>query len=251
MATGAGSSGVAALTQMADGSLKGNSDNEQRGQDDVNNIEAVLWDFGGVITSSPFDAFNRYEAEHGLPHDFMRRVNSVNPDTNAWARLERSELSAEAFDEAFAAESEALGHRVPGADVLALLSGCVRPRVVDALKACKASFKVGCITNNAPTGKGAGMSRNEEQAAQVADILKLFDHVLESSKAGVRKPDPRIYEMMCEALGVAPQACVYVDDLGINLKPARAMGMTTIKVTDEATFLKDLAAATGLDFNAA
>lgn len=211
-------------------------------------IEAVLWDFGGVITSSPFDAFNHYEAERGLPKDFVRGVNAVNPDTNAWARLERSELSAEEFDAAFAAEAEALGHRVPGADILAILSGDVRPRVVDALKACKAQFKVGCITNNAPTGKGAGMARSEENAAQVAEILTLFDHVLESSKAGVRKPDPRIYEMMCEALNVAPSACVYVDDLGINLKPARAMGMTTIKVRDEETFLKDLASATGLSF---
>lgn len=216
----------------------------------MSSIEAVLWDFGGVITSSPFDAFNRYEAERGLPKDFVRGVNAINPDANAWARLERSELNAEAFDEAFAAESEALGHRVPGADILAILSGDVRPRVVDALKACKAKFKVGCITNNAPTGKGAGMARSEEKARQVAEILTLFDHVLESSKAGVRKPDPRIYEMMCEALQVEPSACVYVDDLGINLKPARAMGMTTIKVVDEASFLKDLSKATGLSFSA-
>lgn len=211
-------------------------------------IQAVLWDFGGVITSSPFDAFNRLEAERGLPTDFVRRVNSVNPDTNAWARLERSELTAEAFDEAFAAEAEALGHRVAGKDILAVLAGDVRPRVVAALKACKAKFKVGCITNNAPTGKGAGMARSEAKAAQVEEILSLFDHVLESSKAGVRKPDPRIYHMMCDALAVEPAACVYLDDLGINLKPARAMGMTTIKVTGEAQLLGDLARATGLDF---
>ncbi len=211
-------------------------------------IQAVLWDFGGVITSSPFDAFNRLEAERGLPTDFVRRVNSVNPDTNAWARLERSELTAEAFDEAFAAEAEALGHRVAGKDILAVLAGDVRPRVVAALKACKAKFKVGCITNNAPTGKGAGMARSEAKAAQVEEILSLFDHVLESSKAGVRKPDPRIYHMMCDALAVEPAACVYLDDLGINLKPARAMGMTTIKVTGEAQLLGDLSRATGLDF---
>ncbi len=211
-------------------------------------VEAVLWDFGGVITSSPFDAFNRLEAERGLPKDFVRRVNTVNPDDNAWARLERSELSAEEFDEAFAAEAEALGHRIAGRDILAVLSGDVRPRVVSALKACKARFKVGCITNNAPTGKGAGMASSEDKARQVAEILTLFDHVLESSKAGVRKPDPRIYQMMCEALDVEPSACVYVDDLGINLKPARAMGMTTIKVSDEASFLAELSQATGLVF---
>jgi putative hydrolase of the HAD superfamily len=211
-------------------------------------VQAVIWDFGGVFTSSPFEAFNRYEAERGLPHDLVRKINTVNPDTNAWARLERSELSAEAFDLAFAEEALAHGFAVPGRDILAILSGSLRPRVVEALKACKTRWKVGCITNNAPTGKGAGMAATSEKAQQVAEVLALFDHLIESSKAGVRKPDPRIYAMMCEALAVAPEACIYLDDLGINLKPARAMGMTTIKVTSEQQLLDDLAAATGLSF---
>lgn len=215
----------------------------------MSTIEAVIWDFGGVFTTSPFDAFNRYERERGLPVDFVRQVNSVNPDTNAWARLERSEIDAATFDAAFAEEARALGHDVPGRDILALLSGDVRPKVADALKACKAAgLKVGCITNNAPTGKGAGMASSSEKAKAIADIFAQFEHVIESSKAGVRKPDPRIYEMMCEALKVDPKACVYLDDLGINLKPARAMGMTTIKVTGEAQLLADLSAATGLSF---
>jgi putative hydrolase of the HAD superfamily len=211
-------------------------------------VQAVIWDFGGVFTSSPFEAFNRYEAEQGLPHDLVRRINTINPDTNAWARLERSELSAEAFDAAFEAEAKALGYAVPGRDILAILSGALRPRVVAAFTACKARWKVGCITNNAPTGQGAGMASTAEKAQRVAEVLALFDHVIESSKAGVRKPDPRIYEMMCDVLGVPPQACIYLDDLGINLKPARAMGMTTIKVTSEQQLLDDLAAETGLSF---
>lgn len=208
-------------------------------------IQAVIWDFGGVITSSPFEAFNRYEAERGLPVDFIRGVNAVNGDTNAWARLERSEVTADEFDALFLAESQARGHDVPGKDVLGLLSGHVRPAVVEALKACKAHCKVGCITNNAPVGKGAGMSKDEGKAAQVAEVLALFDHVIESSKLGIRKPDPRIYALMCEALDVDPKACVYIDDLGINLKPARAMGMATIKAVSEAQILADLAEATG------
>lgn len=208
-------------------------------------LQAVIWDFGGVITTSPFEAFNRFEAEQGLPKDFIRSVNARNGDTNAWALLERSEVSAEAFDTLFAEEARALGHDVPGKAVLSLLSGNVRPRVVDALKACKARAKVGCITNNAPVGKGAGMSDDEQKAADVARILGLFDHVIESSKIGIRKPDPRIYALMCEALEVDPSRCIYLDDLGINLKPARAMGMTTIKVTSEDQLLKDLAEATG------
>jgi putative hydrolase of the HAD superfamily len=211
-------------------------------------VKAVIWDFGGVFTSSPFEAFNRYEAERGLPHDIVRRINTVNPDTNAWARLERSELSAEEFDRVFDEEARALGHSIPGRDILAILSGSLRPKVVAAFKACKARFKVGCITNNAPTGKGPSMTADEAKARQIAEVFALFDHVIESSKAGVRKPDPRIYAMMCEALGVEPKTCVYLDDLGINLKPAREMGMATIKATSEAQLLADLSAAVGLRF---
>ena len=211
-------------------------------------VKAVLWDFGGVFTTSPFDAFNRYERERGLPADIIRRINSVNPDTNAWARIERSEVDAATFDRLFADEAKALGHTIPGKDVLGLLSGDLRPRVVNAFKACKARFKVGCITNNAPTGKGAGMSSSGEKAQQIAEVFALFDHVIESSKAGVRKPDPRIYQMMCEALGVQPSQCVYLDDLGINLKPARDMGMATIKVVSEDQLLADLSKAVALTF---
>lgn len=212
------------------------------------NVQAVIWDFGGVFTTSPFDAFNRYERERGLPNDIIRQINSVNPNTNAWAQIERSEIDAAMFDRLFEDEAKLLGHMILGRDVLALLSGDLRPRVVAAFKACKARFKVGCITNNAPTGKGAGMSSSPEKAQQIAEVFSLFDHVIESSKAGVRKPDPRIYLMMCEAIGVKPEACVYLDDLGINLKPARELGMTTIKVTSEQQLLDDLSKAVGIAF---
>jgi len=212
-------------------------------------VAAVLWDFGGVFTTSPFDAFSRYERERGLPNDIIRTINSKNPDTNAWARIERAEIDAAMFDRLFEDEAKLLGHMIPGRDVLALLSGDLRPRVVAAFRACKAKFKVGCITNNnAVTGKGAGMSETTEKERQIAEVFVLFDHVIESSKAGVRKPDPRIYRMMCEALGVEPSRCVYLDDLGINLKPAREMGMTTIKVVNEDQLLADLSKATGLSF---
>lgn len=213
-------------------------------------IHAVIWDFGGVLTSSPFEAFNRYEKERGLPENFIRGVNAVNGDSNAWAKLERSEVSGEEFDALFREESKARGHEVPGKDILALLSGQLRPRVVDALKACKTRAKVGCITNNAPIGKGASMTDSDERAAEISKVFELFDEVIESSKLGIRKPDPRIYALMCEALDVDPAHCVYLDDLGINLKPARAMGMTTIKVLNEEQLLSDLAEATGWMVNA-
>lgn len=210
-------------------------------------LQAVIWDFGGVLTSSPFEAFTRYEVEKGLPKDFVRSVNARNIHENAWAKLERSEVNADEFDQLFREESAALGHEVPGRDILGLLSGDIRPAVVDALKICKTKVKVGCITNNAPVGKGAGMSSDANKAQKVSEIMTLFDHVIESSKLGIRKPDPRIYALMCEALDVDPARSVYLDDLGINLKPARAMGMHTIKVLNEAQLLQDLRAATNFE----
>jgi len=200
-------------------------------------IQAVLWDFGGVILSSPFEAFNTYEAQKGLPTDLIRRVNSTNPHTNAWALLERNDISPHEFDQLFATESEALGHRVPGADVLALLSGEVRPRMVQALDTVKAAgFKIACLTNNVVSTEEPATERQ----AQVRTIMHTFDHVVESSKVGCRKPEPRFYEIACELLNVSPNECVFLDDLGINLKPAAAMGMRTIKVVNPDDALAEL-----------
>jgi putative hydrolase of the HAD superfamily len=213
-------------------------------------IEAVIWDFGGVFTSSPFEAFNRYEAERGLPKDLIRRVNATNHHDNAWALFERNEVDADRFDQLFFEESTALGHPVRGRDVLPLLSGAVRPRMVAALKACKQHFKVGCITNNVVSMHSPGQDEIQRAAGAMGQIMPLFDAIIESSKAGVRKPDPKIYLMMCELLAVQPQACVYLDDLGINCKPAAALGMTAIKVVDVDQTLADLARATGLTFDA-
>lgn len=212
-------------------------------------VEAVIWDFGGVFTTSPFEAFARYEQEKGLPKDLLRKVNSTNPDANAWALFERNEIDAAGFDARFLEESTALGHPVPGRDVLPLLSGQVRPRMVAALKTCKQHFKVGCITNNMVTHHSPGADEPQRAAGAMGQILPLFDAVIESSKAGVRKPDPRIYLIMCELLGVKPEDCVYLDDLGINCKPAAQLGMRAIKVVDVDQTLAELSAATGLIFD--
>ena len=206
-------------------------------------IEAVIWDFGGVLTTSPFEAFARFEAERGLPADIIRRTNAANHWENAWARFERAELDLEAFDVLFAEESLALGAEVRGRDVLPLLSGDLRPEMVESLRRVKARFKTGCITNNLPAnaiGSAGGRS------LYIAEVMALFDTVIESARIGLRKPDPRIYRMMVQALGVDPAACVYLDDLGVNLKPAREMGMTTIKVVDAAQAIAELEAATGM-----
>jgi putative hydrolase of the HAD superfamily len=205
--------------------------------------ETVIFDFGGVITSSPFEAFNRLEAEKGVPKDSVRQINTANPDDNAWARFERAEIDAAGFDEAFAAEARAIGIELRGADVLARLAGDVRPRMVETLDRLKAEgIRISCITNNVPAGKGACMAMDDKKAAAVKDIMLRFDHIIESSKAGIRKPDPRIYQMMCEALNVEPAGCIYLDDLGINCKPAAALGMAAIKVSSEQQALDDLGA---------
>jgi putative hydrolase of the HAD superfamily len=206
-------------------------------------IKAVIWDFGGVLTTSPFEAFARFEAERGLPADIIRRTNAANHWENAWAKFERAEVDIEAFDQLFAAESAGLGAEVRGRDVLPLLSGELRPEMVKALRRVKGRFKTGCITNNLPAnaiGSASGRS------LYIAEVMALFDYVIESAKIGLRKPDPRIYRMMVEALGVDPTACVYLDDLGVNLKPARDMGMTTIKVIDAGQAIAELEAATGM-----
>jgi putative hydrolase of the HAD superfamily len=211
-------------------------------------FEAVIFDFGGVITASPFEAFNRLEATRGLPHDFIRHVNATNPDSNAWALFERAEIDAARFDALFAAEANGLGHALDGASVLAVLAGAVRPAMVTALdQLARAGYRLGCITNNVPTGHGAGMARSSDHRDAMEAIFARFEHVIESSKAGVRKPDPRIYAMMCDHLGLAPAACIYLDDLGINCKPAAAMGMRAIKVTSGEQALADLSGALGLE----
>jgi putative hydrolase of the HAD superfamily len=206
-------------------------------------IEAVIWDFGGVLTSSPFEAFARFEAERGLPADIIRRTNAANHLENAWARFERGEVDIETFDELFATESLALGAEVRGRDVLPLLAGDLRPEMVEALRRTGSRLKTGCITNNLPAnaiGSAGG------RTLYIAEVMALFDHVIESAKIGLRKPDPRIYRMMVEALGVDARRCVYLDDLGVNLKPAREMGMTTIKVVSASQAIAELEAATGL-----
>src|SRR5438270_4803588 len=194
-------------------------------------IEAVIWDFGGVFTTSPFEAFARFESERGLPAGIIRRTNSANHLENAWAKFERAEVDIETFDKLFAEESKALGAEVRGKDVPPLLQGDLRPEMVEALKRIKAQCKTGCITNNLPANAMGNMTG---RSLYVAEVMVLFDHVIESAKIGLRKPDPRIYQLMVEALKVDPKNCVYLDDLGVNLKPAREMGMTTIKVTSGA-----------------
>jgi putative hydrolase of the HAD superfamily len=192
-----------------------------------------MFDFGGVISSSPFEEFGRLETEHGLPPGFIRSVNATNPHDNAWARLERGELGVEAFGPEWAKEARVRGHEIDGRLVLERLGGAIRPQMVAAIKTCRTTYRTACLTNNFAVAESA-------VSAEVAAVFALFDAVLESRVLGVRKPDPRFYELACARVGVKPEEAVFLDDLGINLKPARALGMHTIKVTDPDQALREL-----------
>ena len=208
-------------------------------------VRAVVLDLGGVLTDSPLDAFAAYEAEASLPAGLIRRLNSTDPDTNAWARFERGELDVAGFRTAFEAEAAAAGHPLDAGRVLAALAGAVRPAMVEAVRRLRAAgFPLALLSNNvAPM----------ERTGPLGELLALFDAVVESSVEGVRKPEPEIYtralRRLSDAVGrpVAAVDCAYLDDLGINLKPARARGFTTIKVTDPAAALAELSAITGLE----
>ena len=192
------------------------------------NYKAIIWDFGGVITSSPFEAFKKFELSNNLPKDIIRTINSENPDDNAWAKFERNDINLNEFDNLFSIEAYKKGFKISGKQVVKLLTGEIRKQMVDFLFLLKKDYKLGCITNNIQNSKNEKVNHLNE----AGQVMKIFDHIIESSKVGLRKPDPRIYYMSCDALGVEPEECIYLDDLGINLKPAREIGMTTIKVID-------------------
>ena len=186
--------------------------------------KAIIWDFGGVITSSPFEAFNKFEEANGLPKDIIRTINSENSDMNAWAQFESNSITIDQFDDLFLKEAKAKGFDIKGRDIIKLLKGSIRENMVSFLRELKSNFKLGCITNNVKP------SSEENTDNETKEVMSIFDHVIESSIVGIRKPNPEIYMMSCDALNVSPDQCIYLDDLGINLKPARELGMTTIKV---------------------
>lgn len=204
-------------------------------------VQAVLFDFGGVISSSPFEAFARYEEAHGIPVGTIRSINSDNPDSNAWAKFERSEVDQAGFAELFEAEAAKRNIEINAIDIFGLLEGEIRPEMLTAIERCRANLKVACLTNN--------VTPQADIVGPAADVLAMFEVVVESSVVGIRKPEPRFYEIACEMLDVSPNECVFLDDLGINLKPARAMGMQTIKVIDPERAIAELETIVGFDLS--
>ncbi|SOE00490.1 HAD-IA family hydrolase [Blastococcus haudaquaticus] len=212
-------------------------------------VSAVVFDLGGVLTESPITAFTAYEEEAGLPAGLIVRLNSTDPDTNAWARFERNELDVAGFSAAFEAEALAAGHRVDAARVLGALRGELRPAMVAAVRRLReAGLPLALLSNNvAPM----------ERTGPLGDLLGLFDVIVESSVEGVRKPEPEIYRRalarLSDAVGRPIEAtdCAYLDDLGINLKPARALGFSTVKVVDPAVALAELSELVGFPLDGA
>ncbi len=211
---------------------------------------AVIFDFGGVFTTSPVENFAVYECRYGLPDRFIGGVIKARLHDGAFARFERGEIDMAEFDGLFAEETRAAGFEIRGRDFAQLLDVALIPEMIAALGAVKrAGYKTGCITNNFPSIGSDRSPRRADRSAGLGSIFKDFDHLLESSKVGVRKPEPRIYEMMLEALSLPARACVFLDDLGVNLKPPQAMGMATIKVPfgDVAPAIRELSALLDLE----
>ena len=214
-----------------------------------NRFSSIFWDFGGVITSSPFEAFNLFEKENNVPLDFIRKVNSTNPFNNAWAQLEESKISLKEFDLLFAKESKQLGREILGREVLSLLQGTIRPRIVAAIKKFKElGFLQACLTNNFDSGD-RDISALDDKNDERLKIMDLFDFVIESKEVGVRKPSDEFYELALTITKAIPEKTIFLDDLGINLKPAKLLKISTIKVVSEQQALDDLSDLTGIYFN--
>jgi putative hydrolase of the HAD superfamily len=206
-------------------------------------VRAVLFDYGGVLAEGPFEAFALYERNRGLPEGFIRTLNSTNHHDNAWARFERSELGFDEFCDAFEAEARDSGGSLDTRELFATISGSLRPEMVEAVRRCSVHFKTGLLTNNFVSAQiGSSVAEDRRDG-----LIALFDVVVESSRTGIRKPDPRFYLLACEQLDIRPEEAVFLDDLGINLKPARELGMITIKVEDPSQALDDLETVTGIE----
>jgi putative hydrolase of the HAD superfamily len=209
----------------------------------------VIFDLGGVVFPSPIDAMREFERAHDLPHRFLSEVVLSDPADGAWSRLERGELTIPEFCTAFELECLAAGRAIDAAAfMLAISSGSrARPEMTTAIRAIRAQgLKTGALTNNWPGAGDDGRDGTDGGGNAIRDATsELFDTVVESAVVGLRKPDPKIYLLACERLGVEPVESVFLDDLGTNLKAARALGMTTIKVGDPAVALDELAQVLG------
>jgi putative hydrolase of the HAD superfamily len=204
-------------------------------------FRAVIFDLGGVVFDSPLHAIARFEQEFGIPPGHVNRVVVATGEAGAWSRLERGELAVAGFAPLFERECAEAGHPIDALAMMARIGEATAPRpaMLAALRALRArGFALAALTNNWESESG--------RSGDHAELRALFDAFVESAVVGVRKPDPRIYELACEALGVAPAEAVFLDDIGRNLKAARVLGMATIKVDSPGPALAELERVLGL-----
>lgn len=198
-------------------------------------FSAVIFDFGGVISSSPLLGMRSYCEREGVPMDALRALFATHD--GAWSKFEMNSITQDEFVAAFEEEARAQGYTLNGRDFLtAFFAGmAMRPEMIAVVRHLRGRYKLGCITNNV---------RVVEQRNVLLD--ELFDVLVESSKVGVRKPDPRIYQIACDLLGVTPEQSIFLDDFGVNLKAARELGMATIKVDETTSAIDELEALLGI-----
>jgi putative hydrolase of the HAD superfamily len=208
-------------------------------------IAAVIFDLGGVVFPSPFEAFDEYDHGNGLPKGTLRALIRRSSEEGAWAALERGELSMDEFVAALEAEADGAGFRLDARKMMALLGTHLgpRPEMATAIERIREhGLKTAALTNN-------WADDNRRSSPHPLHDALGFDVIVESAREGLRKPDPRIYALVIARLNVLASQAVFLDDLGINLKPARAMGMTTIKVVDPADALRELQAVLGFSLS--
>jgi putative hydrolase of the HAD superfamily len=202
---------------------------------------AVIFDLGGVVLGSPLHAIARYERACGLPAGFVNRVVVSTGPTGAWSRLERGELAVADFIPAFEADCLVAGERLAAGPMMEAIreESQPRPRMLAAIRALRGhGLRVGALTNN-------WVSEEPAESRLGLELRGLFDAFVESAILGLRKPDPRIYRHACKELGVEPPQAIFLDDIGANLKAARALGMHTIKVDAPEQALGELDQALG------
>jgi putative hydrolase of the HAD superfamily len=204
-------------------------------------IKAVVFDIGGVVQDSPLHAIARYERDHGLPAHAINRAVVASGEAGAWSRLERGELTLSAWCAPFESDCRALGVDVDAAKLMTYIAqaGRARPEMLRAIARLRqGGLRVGALTNNWAT---------DDPAPPPSPLRGHFDVFVESRVVGMRKPDPRIYQLVCEHLGVTPPQAAFLDDIGTNLKAARALGMHTIKVDEPGQALRELSTLIGFD----
>ena len=202
-------------------------------------IKTIIFDFGGVITNSPIEGFKNLEKTHGYSKGLITGINMNNPDNNAWARSERGEIEIDTFLSQFEQEALDIGHDINADEILIQLYGSPRPIMIKKIISLSKSnkYKLICLTN---VLKGIKKFMPKEREEVVNNIMSYFDKIYESYKIGMRKPEARIYEYIIKDLEINPKETIFLDDLGMNLKTARQLGINTIKVVDPIEAIKTL-----------